>query len=95
MKMLPTFPCLLIALATAACAAEPPRTFRPASPANPAAAPAKRPSVGAVLAATDPLEARVCAEATPCVLPGAPAAQAPPAEHTGHGGHSHHHHHGP
>ncbi|MDI1446397.1 hypothetical protein [Polyangium sp. 6x1] len=93
MKMLSTFP-FLFAFATAACAAEAPRTFRSESPASPAAAPAKRPSVGAVLAAKDPLEARVCAEGAPCVLPDAPAAKAEPAQNGGHGGH-HHHHHGP
>lgn len=96
MKMLSTFPFLVVALATAACAAEAPATFRPDSPANPAAAPAKRWSVGAVLVAKDPLEARVCAEGAPCAFPDAAARKAPeaPAGHEGHGGH-HHHHHGP
>lgn len=97
MKMLRTFPFLLLAFGALACAAEAPETFRPDSPANPAAAPPKRPSVGAVLAAKDPLEARVCAEGAPCVFPGAAAPQKPaaPTGHEGHGGHHHHHHQAP
>ncbi|MDI1449868.1 hypothetical protein [Polyangium sp. 6x1] len=88
---------LLALLFTSACSGpEVPSAFQPESPASPAASPAPRPPVAAVLVASDPLEADVCAPGKPCVLPGSQGASqggdGPPHgghPHGNHGGHDH------
>ena len=89
MSRLPRTPWFFLLLGAAACAPEPPLPFHAASPANPAAKPAARPSVAAVLEGRDPLAARVCAKGLPCVLPEEGAAPKAADPHAGH--HNHHH----
>jgi len=80
---------LLSLLFASACSGpDVPSAFEPTSPASPAARPAPRPPVAAVLAASNPLDATVCVPGKPCVFPDAEEAPA------GGGGHPHGHHHG-
>jgi len=66
-----------------------PTAFHADSAANPNAPAAPRFPVATVLAAKDPLSARVCPESGPCVLTNSPPASSTPAESE----HHHHHHH--
>ncbi|MDI3284332.1 hypothetical protein [Polyangium sp. 15x6] len=86
---------LLALLFASACSGpEVPSAFQPDSPASPAASPAPRPPVAAVLAASDPRDASVCVPEKPCVLPdsedeGGSGHQHGGHDHGNHGGHDH------
>lgn len=83
---------MLLSLSLVVClggCASTPTAFRADSAANPAAPEAPRYPVANILAASDPLTARVCPESGPCVMT-SPNVKAPePAESE----HHHHHHH--
>lgn len=86
--MKPVLAMLVLLLASACSGPEVPTAFRADSPASPDAPPASRMSVAAVLAAPDPLDARVCAPDQACVLGETPKATPASGGHQ-HGGHDH------
>ncbi|HMY16315.1 MAG TPA: hypothetical protein PKA58_08280 [Polyangium sp.] len=77
---------LPLVVGTCGCASAPAQ-FHPNSAANPNAPAAPRLPVATVLAAGDPLAARVCPESGPCVMSNSATPAATPAES------EHHHHH--
>lgn len=83
----------LVMLLASACGPQVPRAFQADSPASPDAPPASRMSVAAVLAAPNPVDARVCAPDQACALVDSQSA-APASGGHQHGGHDHGNHSG-
>jgi hypothetical protein len=80
---------IVVMLMASACSGpEVPKAFQADSPASPDAPPAARMSVASVLAAPNPIDARVCAPDQACALVDAPGT-APASDGHQHGGHDH------
>lgn len=86
--MKPLLAIVVMLLASACSGPEVPQAFRADSPASPDAPPAARMSVASVLAAPDPLAARVCTPDQACALGETPETTPASGGHQ-HGGHDH------